>query len=105
MLEVLSLQDITFVKLLGKGGYGEASLYTLNSDPKKTLVVKTINKDRECGTMIDREILAGRTLNHKHIAKFYSNFHDTTGDHLAFEYVEGLLFLHLKFLFFRNRFI
>lgn len=88
-MDYLTLDDVTFIKLLGKGGYGEASLYSLNSDPKKQIVIKSINKDRDCAHMIDREVVAGQQLSHKNICKYFARFEDADQDYLAFEFIEG----------------
>ena len=84
----MQLSELTFERVLGKGGFGEASLYTTTKG--KQIVIKSINKKKNCQKMIRREVLAGQTLSHKNIAKFYSHFEDDNNDYLSFEYVKGI---------------
>jgi serine/threonine protein kinase len=83
----MQFSDLVFEKVLGKGGFGEASLFT-NKKGKK-IVVKSIRKSQNCQKVVNREVLAGQSLQHKNIVKFICHLHDTDADYLIFEYVKG----------------
>ena len=85
----MQISELKFERVLGKGGYGEAVLYS-NKKGKK-FVVKSISKSKDCKKMINREIRAGETLSHKNIVKYYNHFEDTENDYLVFEYITGTI--------------
>ena len=84
----MQLSDLTFERVLGKGGFGEASLYT--NTKGKQIVIKSISKKKNCQKLVRREILAGQSLSHKNIAKFHAHFEDDNNNYLAFDYVKGI---------------
>ena len=85
----INLEDLEFEKVLGVGGFGEASLCT--GKHGKQYVVKTINRERSIQKLVKREVLAGQLLKHENIAKFYTCFGDAENDYLVFEFVRGKL--------------
>jgi hypothetical protein len=83
----INLEELNFERVLGVGGFGEASLYS--SDDGEKYVIKAISRTQNSQKMVKREVLAGQMLSHKNIAKFYNHFGDAYNDYLIFEYIEG----------------
>ena len=83
-----SINNFEFQSLLGFGGFGQCSLYK-TSEGKK-VVIKSIKKQAKTRHFTVREIDAGKTLRHKNIAKFHSDFQDDENDYLVFELVQGV---------------
>ena len=87
MRKVQDINDLDYIKVIGKGGFAEVGLY---SKKGKQVVVKKIRKRDSCQYHINREVMAGETLCHKNIAKFHGHFEDEQSHYLAFERVKGL---------------
>jgi serine/threonine protein kinase len=104
IMNIKEIEQLKFVRSLGKGGCGITDLYHVKNS---YYAVKKLSKKKEgVAKMVDREKAAGYRLKHKNIADFHTHFEDKNYHYLVFEYIEGKYhFAFPRLMMFRNYFI
>jgi len=85
------IEDLTFLKILGKGAYGQVFL-TKKKNSNKLFATKKINKfiaETEMTRYFKYEINILRILKHPNIVKFEEIKKDTNNYYIVMEYVNG----------------
>jgi serine/threonine protein kinase len=84
-----SVYDYKIEKLLGKGSYGEVHL--ARSPAGKAVALKRISKANKTYNRDDteKEVEAGKKLNHKNVVKVLDSFEDEEYTYIVMEYIDG----------------
>ena len=85
------IEDITLLRLLGKGSYGEVYL-SLNQNAKKLFATKKVKRkktDDEMTKYFKNEINILRILNHPNIVKLEEIKMDENNYYIVMEYING----------------
>lgn len=87
----MSMTKYKSIKLLGKGGFGSATLVSLKSDPRKLYVLKEVKVGHERKAQEDaaREAKFLQGLHHPNIVGFVETWMDAGKLYIVMEYADG----------------
>lgn len=82
----------TFIKNLGKGGFGQVDLYKYSESPSLMFAVKTILKsglDTFGVKNVNDEVLIHQNLDHPNIVKYFETYETDNEIMIVMEYIAG----------------
>ena len=84
-------QRYTFIESIGKGGFGEVSIYYDNTKNEEVVIKKItkIKKDEKEKEKFDREIIAMKDIICQNSVKYYDHFEDKDSYYIVMEKCDG----------------